>query len=96
MGHRCPSYRGPEPVRGLVKLSWWVRQHDPDNHSLYRPNLPSCYPLPAQLFYEEIVICHHAQDAECKSHDYFYKGIHWIFALPKLWGLLFQQQMMGM
>ena len=46
--------------------------------------LPPHFPLPTDLFFKEIEICHHARDSERKSRDCFCYGGYQVFRLSKL------------
>ena len=68
-GRRRPGRGGPELEVGVVKAEWRVSRKDPADRASMWPYLPPRFPLPSHLYFEEMDIWRHAQDAERKSRE---------------------------
>ena len=66
-------------------MGWRVHHHNPQDHGLQWPYIPPHFPLPTDLFFKEIEICHCACDSKWKSRDHFCHGRYRVFKLPELW-----------
>ena len=73
---------------GMVKVGWWVHRQDPADWGMQWPYLPRHFPLPSNLFLEEVNIWHRAQDAKHKSHSHFWQSGYRVLEMPPLWQVL--------